>query len=65
MDLVRKIIGRLLKRMVKKKYGYDVDFDITSLHTYQINGGKTKLQISAEATIITSDLDKLVEQVLK
>lgn len=60
---MRGIIAAILKKIIKKKLGYDVDFQLTELKI--INEKDTAhVALSVEADIPREDMDRIIKEML-
>jgi len=58
---VLKLVSWLIKKWIKKKYGYDVSFQINDLSAKNVNGAPS-IHIDTDIRMSKTDFDKLVSK---
>lgn len=58
---MRGIVEKLIKRTIKKKFGYDLDIQINGLNVKYIDG-KAKLHLDVDAELDKNELTKILKQ---
>ena len=60
----QRIVSRIIRRIAKKKFGYDVDVQISDLQLYETADDKhVCLSANFKLSIVKNDVDKLVNMV--
>ena len=59
-EFVRGIISKLMKRAVKKKYGYDIDVNIDKVNATYANG-KMNIQLGLSTELTKEELFKILK----
>lgn len=57
----QKIVSRIIRRIAKKKFGCDVDVQISNLQLYESSDDKhVCLSVNFKLSVVKNDVDKLV-----
>lgn len=60
----QRIVSRIIRRIVKKKFGCDVDVQISDLQLYETSDDKhVCLSANFKLSVVKNDVDKLVNMV--
>ena len=60
----QRIVSRIIRRIVKKKFGCDVDVQISDLQLYETTDDKhVCLSANFKLSVVKNDVDKLVNMV--
>lgn len=59
---MRGLISKLVKNIIRKKFGYEVDIQLDELMV-TIDEGKAHLRINAEANISKDELIKIIKEI--
>lgn len=57
---MKKVISKLIKKSLKKKFGYDVDIQLNELDVTIIDG-TAKLHVNVDAELNKEELTKIVK----
>ena len=57
----QRIVSKLISRIIKKKTGYYVDFQINDLN-FSILDGETHLHVNLDARMSDKEFDKILKQ---
>ena len=59
---MKNLIAKIMKRTLKKKLGYEIDFEFTDLEvTFDDGTGKAVVHLNANATMDKEELKKLIK----
>ena len=59
----QKIVSRIIRRIAKKKFGCDVDVQISDLQLYETANNKNVcLSVNFKLSVEKSDVDKLIDK---
>lgn len=61
--VVKDILNSFLTKIIKKKYGYDIDIQINDLDL-RVVGGKVLLQLDANAEMTQDEFTKISKKLL-
>ena len=61
--VVRDVLNGFLTKIIKKKYGYDIDIQINDLDL-RVVGGKVLLQLDANAEMTQDEFTKISKKLL-
>lgn len=60
----QRIVSRIIRRIVKKKFGCDVDVQISDLQLYETSDDKhVCLSANFKLSVVKNDVDKLINMV--
>lgn len=62
MKLTTKFMRGIINRLIRKKFGYDVDVLLNSVHVTSTDG-KVNIRLDAEASISHSEFLKLIKAI--
>lgn len=63
--IVNKLIEGVVKKVVKKKFGYDIDISLDALSIEEVkDSNMTSIKLAAAVMIKTSDLKSLIDNVI-
>lgn len=60
--LTRAIVSKLVKKGIKKKFGYDVDVDLNNFRTTVIDG-KTHVHLDVDLELNEKDFATILERI--
>lgn len=58
----RNIVSKLIRRVIKKKSGYDVDIRLSEFRTTIIDG-KTRIHLNVDAELDKDELNKILKAI--
>lgn len=63
-EFTRKMVSKIIARKLKKKIGYDIDIQLTSLNVVVVDG-RAKVDVNLHAEMNNEDLDKFLFKLIK
>ena len=61
---MRKVLAKLMSKLVKKKYGYEIDIHISEINLDMVDG-QTHIHLNADLDVSSDEFKKLLKEIMK